>query len=627
MSKLDEFKKALSTFFEKNNTYNKDKFVINPTYDINSEKYNFTIVDRFDVNTHQDLFRGIEFQMTIAMLYEKHFTEISFIPPDDEANMPPPPPPASSNNIMPPAPPNRGSIRSAPPPILKNLSCKVISPVEIDIISNNNGFDNEAIYIALHTMHVEYELAEQLAKQIADRLAKERERLAREKERLARETAEKERLAREKADRLAKEKAAEKERLAKIETDRIAAEKAKAEEEEKRLAKEKEEADRLAREKADRLARETAEKAKTEEERLAREKEEADQLARENADNIAKQIQKNIKPQEIDDSVNVEYIGLTDDNDDNNNNNDDNNNNSDNDDNNNNNNDDDNNNSDDDDDNDDDDDDNNNDDSDDDNNNDDNNNNNSDNTVKAIKTPSFNKTAQKFIDIVEEFRFDTKKVIIDKKRQDELNIVDKMRNRVDVHIDKKKDLDKKKANMKKEIIEKYSNPNISELFETLSKTENDDNKNKKNKKNEKNIKKLLDEAQLDGGKCATTLTLMCDLKYLTKSNKTLTEYLDSVCEINNNSEKSKDDETRHYFLYEGAKTQDYFVTEGKPIERQKRIRMHTQAVNLLYNIMTDQKKLTQEGKKGGKKTRRKYKKQTNHKKSRKSLFQQKHLNS
>ena len=552
MSKLDKFKKALSIFFEKNNTYNKNEFVINPTDDINSEKYNFTIVDRFDVD-HHDLFSGIKFQMTIAMLDKNPFSKISFIPPDDEANMPPPPP---ANNIMPPAPPFHGGIRSAPPPpILKNLSCKVISPVEIDIISYNNGFDNKAIYIALQKMHEKYELA----KQIADRLAKERERLAKEKE-------EADRLAREEADRLAKEK---------------------TEEEEKRLAKEKEEADRLAREKADRLARETAEKeeeeekdrlakieadkiaeetkaesdrlakietdriaaekAKAEEDRLA--KIEADRIAAEEASQLAKQIQaanqKTPVPNPVpdpdpkldilDDKILVKAPPT-------------------------------------------------------------------EKLVKGINVEAIiaDKDGQNFMNFVEEFRVKKLQEIIKKRKEREINSIDKMRNGLLDSPEKIEEMREKKRQMKEEIDKKYKykieeNSDIIRLFKTLPENEQLD------------ILKSLNKALLDGGKCGTSLTYMCSLKEFVKSNKKLNDYLTPLC--------SKDDKL------------DYFLKTGTSEEIKERIRMHTQAVNLLYNIMTDQKKSTQEGKKGGKKTRRKYKKQTNHKKSRKSLFQQKHLNS
>ena len=564
MSKLDEFKKALSTFFENNNTYYEDKFVINPTDDINSEKYNFTIVDRFDVDTHQDLFRGIEFQMTIKMLDDNPFSKISFIPPDgDEANMPPAPP-ASSNNMppAPPAPPFRGGIRSAPPPILKNLSCKVISPVEIDIISDNDGFNNEDIYNALKKLHDEYELerkrlAEQLAKQITERLAREKaekERLAREKEeadRLAREKEEADRLAREKAekDRLAIIEAnrieaenKENERLAKIEADRIAAENAKAEED--RLAREKTERERQLAE-ANKIAaeKENLVKENAIKEKLAIKIQAAirGNIARKNIaktkkpdpelDNLDdKRWVKSDKPEEVKASPTEELVGGV--------------------------------------------------------------------NVKAIIA---DEDGKKFMNFVQEFRVDKLQEIIDKKKKNEIDNKKKELTRLgmsDTEEIKNKKTEKNNVikNEIDEINKKYEikeNSDIIGLFDTLPENEQDD------------ILKSLNKALLYGGKCGTSLTYMCSLKEFVKSNKKLNDYLIPLC--------SKDDKL------------DYFLTEGTIDQRKEKIRIHTQAVNLLYDIL--EKSTKQEGKKGGKKTRRKYKKQTNHKKSRKSLFQQKRLNS
>ena len=111
-----------------------------------------------------------------------------------------------------------------------------------------------------------------IAKEEAERKAKE------EAERIAKEEAE--RKAKEEAERIAKEEA---ERKAKEEAERIAKEEAerKAKEEAERIAKE--EAERKAKEEAERIAKEEAErKAKEEAERKA--KEEAERKAKEGAE-------------------------------------------------------------------------------------------------------------------------------------------------------------------------------------------------------------------------------------------------------------------------------------------------------------------------------------------------------
>ena len=143
--------------------------------------------------------------------------------------------------------------------------------------------------------------AERIAKEEAERKAKEEaERIAKEEaERKAKEEAE--RIAKEEAERKAKEEAERKakeeaERKAKEEAERIAKEEAerKAKEEAERKAKEeaerkaKEEAERKAKEEAERKAKEEAErKAKEEAERIA--KEEAERKAKEETERIAKE--------------------------------------------------------------------------------------------------------------------------------------------------------------------------------------------------------------------------------------------------------------------------------------------------------------------------------------------------
>ena len=213
-------------------------------------------------------------------------------------------------------------------------------------------------------------------------------------------------------------------------------------------------------------------------------------------------------------------------------------------------------------------------------------------------------TKQKFIDVVADFKLRKLKEIINKRKEDELTKVHQMRSLVSANVKEKEKLKAQKNKMENTITEKYKESDISKLFETLPENE------------KKVITELLNEAQLAGGECATTTTLMCSLKHLdlVESNETLKNYIESLCSINNNSQ-----------ILEGDKTLNYFVNEGKPAERTKKIKTHTQAVNLLYDIVKES--TSQGGKKGGKKTRRKYKKQTNHKKSRKSLFQQKRLNS
>ncbi len=146
--------------------------------------------------------------------------------------------------------------------------------------------------------------AERLAKEEAERKAKEEaERLAQEEaERKAKEEAA--RLAKEEAERKAKEEAArlakEAERKAKEEAARLAKEaERKAKEEAERLAKE--ETERKAKEEAARLAKEEAErKAKEEAARLA--KEEAERKAKEEAARLAKE-EVEIKKQKTDEIV------------------------------------------------------------------------------------------------------------------------------------------------------------------------------------------------------------------------------------------------------------------------------------------------------------------------------------